>query len=88
MMAIMFFAYKELSEEEEEQAGKEWDELLEKLPEGIEITTVDHAFGTEYNGFLIIEADDFQTYLRFWKSLKDDIRWYVSRTRTIIGIER
>lgn len=87
-MTIVFFEYKELSEAEAEQASEEWDELLEKLPEGIEVTTVDHAFGTEYNGFFIIEGDDFQTYLRFWKDLKDKIRWYISRTRTVIGIER
>lgn len=85
---VIFYRFKELSKSQEEKARAEWLELKSKLPEGIKIISNNrHAFGSNWNGFLIIESDNFEKYVEFWKWFKDLIRWYVSETQTIIGIK-
>lgn len=87
--AVVFFKYrKELTDEEAEEAREEWDEIVENPPNGSEISLIaDHAFGSNFNGFFVLKADNFEEFRDAWESIKDKIRWY-TRTRTIIGIER
>jgi hypothetical protein len=47
-----------------------------------------HAWGTEYNGFLLFEADNSDSFLSWWSSFKDKIRWYVDQTHTIVARKR
>jgi hypothetical protein len=42
-----------------------------------------HAWGTEYNGFLLFEADSSDDFMDWWAKFKDGIRWYVDHTHTI-----
>jgi hypothetical protein len=44
-----------------------------------------HAWGTEYNGFLLFEAETADIFLDWWSKFKDTIRWYVEETYTIIA---
>ena len=44
-----------------------------------------HAWGTEYNGFLLFEAETADIFLDSWSKFKDTIRWYVEETYTIIA---
>jgi hypothetical protein len=47
-----------MSKEDAIKANTEWHELKNSLPPGIELMgEYDHAWGTEYNGFLLFEAD-------------------------------
>ena len=87
---IVLYKFKELKPEDEEKAMKEWDELKSKFSEyGVKlISNNSHAFGTSWNGFLVLEAKDFENYIKFWKWFKDRIRWYVSQTQTMIGVKR
>ena len=86
---IVFYRFKELAPSQEERARREWDEIKSEFPEGIKlISNNSHAFGTSWNGFLIIEADTFEKYVQFWKRFRDRIRWYVAETNTIIGVKR
>lgn len=89
LTAIVFFKYrKELSDEEIKRARMEWKEITEKTPEGSKIPLIaDHAFGTNYNGFFILQSENFERFLSTWEKIKDKIRWYAT-TRTIIGTER
>ena len=87
---IVFYQYRKLTKEEEERAQREWEELKKKFKDfGVRLVSNNvHAFGTEWNGFLIIEAEDFEDYVKFWKWLKDQIRWYINKTQTVIGVRR
>jgi len=86
---IVFYRFKELTASQEEKARQEWNEIKGQLPEGVSlISNNSHAFGTNWSGFLILEANDFESYVKFWKWFKDKIRWYVAETQTIIGIKR
>lgn len=47
-----------------------------------------HAWGTEYNGFLLFESDSADSFLDWWSRFKDTIRWYVEQTHTIAARRR
>lgn len=75
---LVFYKYRPLSKEEAERAAEEWRELTKSLPQSIElIGEYNHAWGTEYNGFLLFDADTADSFLDWWSSFKANIRWYV-----------
>ena len=47
-----------------------------------------HAWGTEYNGFLLFEAESSDSFFDWWSKFKDTIRWYVEETDTIVARRR
>jgi hypothetical protein len=72
--------------EEQKKSNDEWNELKNTLPQGIElIGEYVHAWGTEYNGFLLFQAETSDSFFDWWLGFKDSIRWYVDRTHTIIA---
>lgn len=86
---LVFFKFKELTKEQEERAKSEWEKMVKEMPPEVKIISVnDHAWGTTYNGFMILEADNFDAYVKFWKWFKDKVRWYVDYTQTVIGLKR
>ena len=87
---VIFYRFRELSKEDEERVAKEWEDLKKHFPKfGVKLVSNNvHAFGTSWNGFLVIEAEDFDDYVKFWKWFKDRIRWYISMTQTVIGIRK
>jgi hypothetical protein len=48
----------------------------------------DHAWGKEYNGFLLFEADSSDSFLEWWSNFKDNVRWYIEQTHTITAKRR
>jgi hypothetical protein len=48
----------------------------------------DHAWRTEYNGFLLLESDPSDSFLGWWSNFKDKVRWYVEQTHTITTRKR
>jgi hypothetical protein len=86
---LVFYRFKAMSKDEAHKANTEWRELKNSLPSGIELVgEYDHAWGTEYNGFLIFEADSSDSFLDWWSSFKDKVRWYVEQTHTIVARRR
>ncbi len=86
---LVFYRFKTMSKDEALKAGSEWHELKNKLPSGIRLAgEYDHAWGTEYNGFLLFEADNSDAFFDWWSSFKDTIRWYVGKTHTITARKR
>lgn len=86
---IFFYRLRHLSDEEEERARREWEGILQKWPSKIRLMGLfDHAWGTPWNGYMILECESVDDYLRFWKWLRDRIRWYVPETQTIVGVRR
>ncbi len=87
---IIFYKFKELSAEAEERARNQWEQLKSQFEKfGIRLVSNNlHAFGTKFNGFLIVEAENFENYVQFWRWFKDRIRWYVEQTMTIIGLKK
>jgi len=78
-----------MKSDEATKAKIEWKEFRSDLPSGIElIGEYDHAWGTEYNGFLIFESESSDTFLDWWSGFKDKVRWYVEQTHTIAARRR
>ena len=83
---LVFYRFKAMNKEETEKSKEEWNELKNSLPSGIELVgEYIHAWGTEYNGFLLFEADSADSFLDWWSKFKDIIRWYVEETHKIIA---
>ena len=73
-----------MKSDEAAKTKTEWREFRSDLPSGIElISEYDHAWGTEYNGFLLFEAESSDAFLDWWSGFKDKVRWYVEQTHTI-----
>lgn len=86
---LVFYRFKSMSSEEKEKANKEWHDLRNSLPPGIELLgEYDHAWGTEYNGFLLFETETSDMFLDWWANFKDKVRWYVDQTHTIVARRR
>jgi hypothetical protein len=86
---LVFYRFKSMNKEEAVKARTEWRELRNGLPDGIElIGEYDHAWGTEYNGFLLIESESSDAFLDWWSGFKDKVRWYVEQTHTIAARRR
>lgn len=86
---LVFYKYKSMTKDESERASKEWSRLKGSLPTDVElIGEYSHAWGTEYNGFLLFEAEKADSFFDWWSSFKDSIRWYVEETHTIVARKR
>ena len=89
LVFLVFYRLKRLSEEEEKKARREWEAILDKWPSKIRLMGVfDHAWGTRWNGFIMLECEDMREYISFWKWFRDEVRWYMPETETIIGVRR
>ena len=83
---LVFYKFRAMTGEEQKKSNDEWNELKNTLPQGIElIGEYVHAWGTEYNGFLLFQAETSDSFFDWWSGFKDSIRWYVDRTHTIIA---
>jgi hypothetical protein len=78
-----------MNKEDAQKANAEWHDVKNSLPSGIELVDeYDHAWGTEYNGFLLFEAESSDSFLGWWSNFKDKVRWYVEQTHTITARRR
>ena len=83
---LVFYKFRSMTRDEKEKSKNEWNELKNTLPQGIElIGEYGHAWGTEYNGFLLFQAETSDSFFDWWSKFKDSIRWYVDKTHTIIA---
>jgi hypothetical protein len=86
---LVFYRFKALSKGEKEKAENDWRQLKNSLPSGIELVgEYIHAWGTEYNGFLLFECQSSDSFFDWWSKFKDSIRWYVEETYTIVARRR
>ena len=86
---LVFYRFKAMNKEETNKAKDEWNGLKDSLPSGIELVReYIHAWGTEYNGFLLFESNSADSFLDWWSKFKDTIRWYVEQTHTIAARRR
>ncbi|MCS7102903.1 MAG: hypothetical protein NZ992_03360 [Candidatus Korarchaeum sp.] len=86
---LILYKLKELSREEEEKARMQWEDMMKEWPPEVRLIGVyDHAWGTEYNGVMILESDSMDSFTKFWKWFRDKVRWYVPETKTIIATKR
>jgi hypothetical protein len=78
-----------MKSDEATKAKTEWKEFRSDLPSGIElIGEYDHAWGTEYNGFLLFEAESSDAFFDWWSGFKDKVRWHIEQTHTIAARRR
>ena len=82
---LVFYRFKSMNSDEAAKAKSEWNDLRNNLPSGIELAgEYNHAWGTEYNGFLLFESESSDAFLDWWSKFKDNIRWYIEQTHTIV----
>ncbi len=81
---LVFYKIRALSNQEKEDAKREWEEFKAKLPADIQIIgEYEHAWGSVYNGVFILETDNMSSFLNWWPKFRDLTRWYVTETKTI-----
>ena len=86
---LVFYRFKIMNKDDAQKTNTEWRELKNSLPSDIELVgEYDHAWGTEYNGFLLFESDSSDSFLEWWSNFKDKVRWYVEQTHTITARRR
>ena len=86
---LVFYRFKTMNKEDAQKANAEWHDIKNSLPSGVELVgEYDHAWGTEYNGFLLFEAESSDSFLGWWSNFKDKVRWYVEQTHTITARRR
>lgn len=86
---LVFYQFKTMSADETKRATAGWQGLKKHLPQGVRLAgEYDHAWGTEYNGFLLFEAEDSDSFLDWWSSFRDKVRWYVTKTHTVVSRKR
>ncbi len=87
---VIYYRFKLLTPEEAEKAREFWAEFRnESWPKDLEIVgNYTHAWGTEWNGWLLVETENPVTFFEFWPFFRDKTRWYIDNTRTIIGVKK
>jgi hypothetical protein len=87
---IVFYRFMKMTPEDADKAKQFWSEFAGKdWPK--EITIIGdyrYAWGTDWNGFLLLETESPQLFFEFWPRFRDMTRWYIENTRTIIGQKR
>lgn len=86
----VFYRFRLLSPDEKSKSKEFWREFSNnEWPDEL-IVVGDYAFawGTEWNGFLLIESENPELFFQFWPKFRDRTRWYIENTRTVIGRKR
>ncbi len=86
---IVFYRFKLMDADEAKESREFWQRFrTESWPKELKIVgDYRHAWGTEWNGFLIIETESPQLFFEFWPTFREETRWYVENTRTVIGFK-
>ena len=84
---IVFYHLKPMTEEESLKAREFWIEFSQTdWPSELAIIgDYSYAWGSEWNGFLLIESENPEMFFDFWPKFRDKTRWYIDNTRTIIA---
>ncbi|MFW9807834.1 MAG: hypothetical protein ACFFE6_00510 [Candidatus Thorarchaeota archaeon] len=87
---IVYYRFQLMTPEQAGKAKEFWEEFGKgSWPEHLKIVgDYKYAWGSDWNGFLLLETEDPQTFFEFWPIFRDKTRWYIDNTRTIIAIKR
>lgn len=87
---VVFYRFMKMTPEEAGKAKEFWSEFSNKnWPEELVIIgDYRYAWGTEWNGYLLLETENPQLFFDFWPRFRDKTRWYIDNTRTVIGQKR
>ena len=86
---LVFYRFKAMNKEEKGKAEGEWSQLKNSLAFwNRACRRIHYAWGTQYNGFLLFEAESSDSFFDWWSKFKDTIRWYVEETNTIVARRR
>ncbi|MHA1908650.1 MAG: hypothetical protein ACW98Y_15215 [Candidatus Thorarchaeota archaeon] len=87
---VVYYRFMKMTPEEAGKAKEFWSEFSRNdWPEELRIIgDYRYAWGTEWNGFLLLETDNPQLFFDFWPRFRDKTRWYIDNTKTVIGQKR
>jgi hypothetical protein len=87
---LVFYRFQMMTPEQAGKAKEFWEEFSKgSWPEQLQIIgDYKHAWGSDWNGFLLVETDDPQSFFEFWPIFRDKTRWYIDNTRTLVSIKR
>ncbi|MHA1741567.1 MAG: hypothetical protein ACTSVD_05690 [Candidatus Thorarchaeota archaeon] len=86
---VVFYRFKPMGREEAEKSRETWRRVRTEIwPKDLKIVgDYRHAWGTEWNGFLVLECDNPQVFFEFWPVFREETRWYLDNTQTVIGVK-
>jgi hypothetical protein len=86
---VILYRLEKLDSEKAREAKEKWEEFVKnKWPSEIKlIGDYHHAFGSDFNGFLFVEAPSFESFERFYRIFRDYTRWYLTGTYIVIGVK-
>jgi hypothetical protein len=85
-VVILYKLKTPMSKEEVKKAREEWNKFKKSMTKDVKlIGEYAHAWGTSYNGFMIMEAKSFDAFQKFWEKFRNVTRWYAIETHTIFG---
>ncbi len=87
---VVFYRFRPMTKEEAEKSKKFWRQFrTESWPDELKIVgDYRYAWGTDWNGYLVVETENPQLFFEFWPVFREATRWYIENTRTVIGIRR
>ena len=87
---IIYYRFMKMTSEEAQKAKEFWAEFSTKnWPEELKIVgDYRYAWGTEWNGFMLLESESPQLFFDFWPRFRNKTRWYIENTKTVIGHKR
>ncbi|MBC7080876.1 MAG: hypothetical protein H5T44_01290 [Thermoplasmatales archaeon] len=85
-IVILYKLKTPMSKAEVKKAKEEWEKFKKSIKKDVKlIGEYAHAWGTSYNGFMLMEAKSFDAFQKFWGEFRDVTRWYAIETHTIFG---
>ncbi|MHA1636636.1 MAG: hypothetical protein ACTSUB_01360 [Candidatus Thorarchaeota archaeon] len=87
---IIYYRFMKMTPEEAQKAKQFWAEFSTKNwpDELIIVGDYRYAWGTEWNGFMLLESENPQMFFDFWPRFRNKTRWYIENTKTVIGQKR
>jgi hypothetical protein len=86
---IILYRLKELTSDQVNMARQRWSKFKSEMwPSDVKLLgEYGHAYGSDYNGFFLVEAPTFEKFQEFYSKFRDYTRWYVQSTKTITGVK-
>ena len=84
---VIFYRFKLMTKEEAKKAKTFWKDIpKDNWPKNLRVVgDYSYAWGSEWNGFFLVETEKVEMFFEFWPLFRNMTRWYIENTRTIIG---
>jgi len=87
---LVYYRFTKMTPEQAAKAKEFWSDFSKNdWPKDLRIIgDYRYAWGTEWNGFLVLESESPEYFFTFWPRFREKTRWYIDNTKTVIGQKR